>query len=97
MQLIPKVPGKLLAFLLPVLVKETAKFSMNLIKKGHTLKICGKREMYLYDLLTSALDGGEWPPSRKGRFSSWGKDLRYSIDRSLDGPLSRSGQCVVEN
>jgi hypothetical protein len=42
-------------------------------------------EVQLHSFLTSALDGGEWPASRPGRFK-----LRYPLDRKLRGHQSRS-------
>jgi hypothetical protein len=40
---------------------------------------------------TSALDAVEWLWSRSGRALPQGKDLRYPLDRRLDGSQSRSG------
>jgi hypothetical protein len=54
--------------------------------------VIGKRQYSFYTFLTSALDGGQWLASRPGRALSVGKDLRYPLDRRLDGPQSRSGQ-----
>jgi hypothetical protein len=38
-----------------------------------------------------ALDGGEWSASRPGRLTPRGKNPRYTLDRILGGPKSRSG------
>jgi hypothetical protein len=46
--------------------------------------------------LTSALDGGEWSASRPGRFTARERAPRYSFDRRLGGPQSRSGYDVEE-
>jgi hypothetical protein len=51
----------------------------------------GERIYSFYSFLTLALDGGEWSASRPGRALSRGKDPRYPLYRSQDGPQSRSG------
>jgi hypothetical protein len=42
---------------------------------------------------TTALDGGDWPVSRPGRFIFRGKISWYPLDRKRCGPQSRSGSC----
>jgi hypothetical protein len=49
-------------------------------------------EVYFYAFLTSALHGGEWSASRYPQ----GKSCRYTLDRRLGGPQSRSGHGVEE-
>jgi hypothetical protein len=44
-----------------------------------------------YSFLTSAMDGGEWSASRRGRDLAQGRDPRYPLYRRLSGPQSRSG------
>jgi hypothetical protein len=45
-----------------------------------------------YTLLTSALDGGEWPASSPNYFSPGeGAHPSYQLNRRLSGPQSRSG------
>lgn len=45
------------------------------------------RELKVHVNLTSALDGGEWPPSRPGRITP---------QERFDGHLSRFGLCGEE-
>jgi len=47
------------------------------------MKMYVEIEVYLYAVLTSVLDGGEWSGSCPG---SW-----YPLDRRLSGPQSQSG------
>jgi hypothetical protein len=49
----------------------------------------GGVNVYLYALLTSALDGGEWSSSRPGHFTP---RERAPLHMRLDGPQSRSGR-----
>ena len=48
-------------------------------------------EVWLHSIVTSAVDGGEWFTSRFVRFTP-GKEPRYSLNRRLGGPKSRSGR-----
>jgi hypothetical protein len=48
------------------------------------MKAYGEVDVYIIVFLTSALVGGEWSPSRSGRFTS--------LDRGLGGPHDRSGR-----
>jgi hypothetical protein len=57
----------------------------------------GGVDVYLHASLTSALGGGEWPDSLPGRFNPKEKSPRYSLDRRLGGPRSRSGGGEEEN
>jgi len=56
--------------------------------KHHVMKTCGRVEVQLHAFLTSALYGGEWSASRRGRFTP----SCYPLYRWLGGPQSRSGR-----
>jgi hypothetical protein len=47
-------------------------------------------EVQLHAFLISALDGGEWSFSRSRRSTPW-KNLQYTLNRRLGGPLIRYG------
>jgi hypothetical protein len=47
-------------------------------------------ELLLHAFLISALDGCEWPASRRGRLYPQGNNP-YPLDRRLGGPQSLSG------
>jgi len=66
------------------------------LAKYRATKTYGGVEVYLHVLLTSVLGGGEWSASRLGRFTSWGKSLRFPLVRTLGGPQSWSGRDVEE-
>ena len=57
----------------------------------HQQRNAGGGEVCLHSFLSSALDEVKWPISRTGLFTP-GKEPRYTPNRSLDGPLSRSGR-----
>jgi len=52
--------------------------------------LLGGVEVYLHAILISALDGGEWSASHPVPLYPLGKSPRYSRDRRLGGPQSRS-------
>jgi hypothetical protein len=49
------------------------------------MKMYGGLVVWHHLILISALDGGEWPDSRLGRFAPVGPP-RYPFDRKLGGP-----------
>jgi hypothetical protein len=55
------------------------------------MNMYGGVEVRLHAFLTLALVGGEWSASHPGRFIPW-KEPRYTLDRRLGGPQSRSGR-----
>jgi hypothetical protein len=59
-------------------------------ESGHE-GVLGKWRYRSIHSLTSALDGGERPASRPGRFTPPRKCPWYPLDRRLSGPQSRSG------
>jgi hypothetical protein len=60
------------------------------LTKYHAMKAYEGMEIELHAFLTSALEGGEWSASRRGRFTPRGNTSRYPMDRRLGGPQSRS-------
>jgi hypothetical protein len=54
------------------------------------MKMYGAVEVYLHVFLASEVDGGEWSASRTGRFTTGERAPRYSLDRRLGGPQSRT-------
>jgi hypothetical protein len=62
----------------------------------NAMKVYVGVEVQIHIFLTSALVGGERSASRPCRFTPQGKNPWYPLDRRLDGPQSRSGQCGEE-
>ena len=56
----------------------------------HAMKTYTKAELQFHSFLTSKLYAGNWTASRSSRFN-YGDELRYSLNRRLGGPQSRSG------
>jgi hypothetical protein len=60
------------------------------------MKAYGGVDVQIHIFLTSALVGGEWSPSRPGRFTPGERALGTHWIGGLVDPTARSGQCGTQ-